>query len=80
MPMKKEQVQAIAAAKRTVVEGRLSLWNMRLEASVASGNLGATLDRLTASVEDNINNCGCNVQCGAMREGLDIAGGLASRG
>ena len=74
MPMKSEQVKAIAAAKKTMVEGRLSLWNLRLEAAATAGDVRATLDRLGAAVEDTINNCGCNVQCGALREG--IAGDL----
>lgn len=74
MTLKPEQMKAVASAKKTLMEGQLTLWNLRLEAAVAAGDGTLLLDRLGASVEDTINNCGCNVQCGAAMEGV---GGLA---
>lgn len=74
MALKPEQIKAVAAAKKSLVDAQLTLWNLRLDAAVSAGSAAATLDRLGAAVEDTINNCGCNVQCGA----LDAAGGLVA--
>lgn len=75
MALKPEQMKAIATAKKALVDGQLTLWNLRLDAAVSSGNAAATLDRLSAAVEDTINNCGCNVQCGAREMGAGVIAG-----
>jgi len=75
MTLKPDQMKAVSTAKKALMEGQLTLWNLRLEAAVAAGDATSLLDRLGASVEDTINNCGCNVQCGAA---MEAAGGLVS--
>jgi hypothetical protein len=59
-----------SAARKQIIEAQMSLWNMRLEALVSAGEVGSILDHLQSPIEDRIDNCGCNVQCGAMAEGL----------
>jgi hypothetical protein len=75
MSFKPEQLAEIGRAKRAVVEGKTVLWNLRLEALVEQGALRDALDFAVSAVEDTINNCGCNVQCGARGEVLSRAGG-----
>jgi hypothetical protein len=65
MEISPDTVAAMVKAKRAVTDGRTALWNMRLEALVQSGSLRDALDFAGRAVEDTINNCGCNVQCGA---------------
>lgn len=64
----KTQLKKVSDAKQASIEGRLSLWNLRLDALTASGAGPAVLDSITDALEDTINNCGCNVQCGALQE------------
>lgn len=68
----KTQVKKVTDAKQASIEGRLSLWNLRLEALTASGAGPAVLDSITDALEDTINNCGCNVQCGALKEQVSL--------
>ena len=76
MDQKKLAASAMDARKK-IVDAQLTLWNARLEALVEAGDIGPVLDHLRAPVEDNIDNCGCNVQCGALREGLGDLGQVA---
>lgn len=69
----RKRMDEIVKAKRQVVEGQLTLWNTRLDALVEAGDARGVIDALTARLDD-INNCGCNVQCGA-RAGLEGLGG-----
>jgi hypothetical protein len=75
MALKPDQLKAVTSAKKAVMEGQLTLWNLRLDAAVAAGSTAATLERLGAAVEDAINNCGCNVQCGAREA---VGGAIAN--
>jgi hypothetical protein len=58
------------AAKKQIMEANMTLWNTRLEALVEAGDVSSVLDHLRSPIEDKIDNCGCNVQCGALQEGL----------
>ncbi|MEL7091610.1 MAG: hypothetical protein AAFN94_07750 [Pseudomonadota bacterium] len=69
----KSQVNTVTEAKKASLEGRLSLWNLRLDALSAQGAGPAVLDAITDTLEDTINNCGCNVQCGALQEQGNLA-------
>jgi hypothetical protein len=60
-------VKAVVDAKRQIVEGSLTLWNARLDAIIATGDAKAALEQIRAPIEDRIDNCGCNVQCGAAQ-------------
>ena len=59
-------------AKRVIAEGALTLWNARLEALIAVGDPASILDHIRAPIEDRIDNCGCNVQCGASQIAQDL--------
>ena len=63
--MNKEELKKAQAAKKQIVEGQIVLWNARLEALIETGDVRAVITQLASPVEDNIDNCGCNVQCGA---------------
>ena len=63
----KQRTKEIAEAKRQILEGKTVIWNTRLESMLAIGNMRGVLDLAGKSVEDTINNCGCNVQCGAAQ-------------
>ena len=65
------------SAKKQIIEAQMSLWNMRLEALVSTGEIGSILDHLQSPIEDKIDNCGCNVQCGALQDGLADMGNFA---
>ncbi|MHA6324189.1 hypothetical protein [Roseivivax sp. CAU 1753] len=71
MDTKKLANEAMAARKQ-IIDAQMTLWNTRLEALVDAGDVGSVMDHLSSPVEDKIDNCGCNVQCGALRE--DIGG------
>jgi hypothetical protein len=64
------------AAKRQIIDAQTTLWNMRLEALVNAGEIGSILDHLQSPVDDKIDNCGCNVQCGALQDGLAEVGNM----
>ncbi|MHA6324190.1 hypothetical protein [Roseivivax sp. CAU 1753] len=70
MALTPQQVKTISEAQKSKIEAQTQLWNLRLSAAVDSGNTASVLERIGASVADDINNCGCNVQCGALQEGL----------
>jgi len=74
----KKIAESAMAAKKQIMEANMTLWNTRLEALVDAGDIGSILDHLRSPVEDKIDNCGCNVQCGALQEGLGAirSGGL----
>lgn len=82
MELAKKNMEAIAAAKRQVSDGSFAMWNLRLETLLAAGNVRSAVDLMAASVEDTINNCGCNVQCGALGEqiGSEVISGGVKRG
>ncbi len=67
MKLDAKTVAGITRAKRAEVEARTTLWNMRLEALLDAGTISNALDFAGSSIEDTINNCNCNVQCGALR-------------
>ena len=65
MPLRAEDA---LKAKRQVVEGRLTLWNTRLEALMEAGRIDDALEQLRAPLTaEDINNCGCNVQWSCVR-------------
>lgn len=66
----KEIAQKALEARRQIMDAQMVLWNTRLEALVDSGDITNVLDHLQSPIEDTIDNCGCNVQCGALQEGL----------
>lgn len=66
----KEVAQKALEARRQIMDAQMVLWNTRLEALVDSGDIKSVLDHLQSPIEDKIDNCGCNVQCGALQEGL----------
>lgn len=68
------------AAKKQIMEANMTLWNTRLEALVEAGDIKSVLDHLRSPIEDKIDNCGCNVQCGALQEGLGAVTNPISRG
>ncbi|SIS76810.1 hypothetical protein SAMN05421759_103120 [Roseivivax lentus] len=70
MAFTKEQLKAVTEAKQAKLTAQTQLWNLRLQAAAETGDAKAVMERIGASVEDDINNCGCNVQCGALQEGL----------
>lgn len=72
--------ESAMSAKKQIMEANMVLWNTRLEALVEAGDIGSVLDHLRSPVEDKIDNCGCNVQCGAMQEGLGAVINPARRG
>ena len=61
----RKRMDEIVKAKRQVIEGQLTLWNTRLDALIEAGDTRGVLDALTSRLADDINNCGCNVQCSA---------------
>jgi len=63
-----EILKRAVEAKRQILEGQMTLWNTRLESLISSGDVRAALDQLRAPLEDNIDNCGCNVQCGGFQD------------
>jgi hypothetical protein len=65
----RKRADDIVRAKRQVAEGQLTIWNARLDAALDAGDGRAILDVLASRVADDINNCGCNVQCGARSLG-----------
>jgi len=74
--MIKERIDEVTKAKRQIAEGSLTIWNARLEALVAAGDLKGALDQLKTPLEEaEINNCGCNVQCPAGLRS-DLAAGI----
>ncbi|SIS76822.1 hypothetical protein SAMN05421759_103121 [Roseivivax lentus] len=77
MDTKKMATEAMAARKQ-IVDAQMTLWNTRLEALVEAGDISSVLDHLKSPVEDKIDNCGCNVQCGALQD-PDL-GGLVNPG
>ncbi|QFS83457.1 hypothetical protein FIU97_11510 [Roseivivax sp. THAF40] len=82
MAFTKEQLKTVTQAKEAKLTAQTQLWNLRLQAAVDTGDGKAVMERIGASVEDDINNCGCNVQCGALQEGpgaLVNPGGLVRR-
>lgn len=73
MDQKKLASEAMKARKQ-IIDAQFTLWNARLEALVEAGDIGPVLDHLRSPVEDQIDNCGCNVQCGALQDGFaDVA-------
>ena len=76
------KIKAATEAKAKIAEAGLTIWNTRLEALLASGDTRGVIDHLTSPIEDKIDNCGCNVQCGALQEGLaaNPAAGRLTRG
>jgi hypothetical protein len=62
-----EILKQAVEAKKLILEGQMTLWNTRLESLISSGDLRAALDQLRAPLEDSIDNCGCNVQCGGFQ-------------
>ena len=78
MTLTRENVKTLVAAKQQVSDGSFAMWNLRLELMLRAGNLPSAFDLMSASVEDHINNCGCNVQCGALNEtiGAETTSGL----
>ncbi len=77
MDTKKILTEAVAA-KKQIVDAQMTLWNTRLEALVDAGEIGSILDHLQSPIEDKIDNCGCNVQCGALRDTPFDGGGFAA--
>jgi hypothetical protein len=82
-PLRKEKkmsdlhskLEAIKTAKKEIVDGSLVIWSARLETFSNAGNLQGFLEAMQSPVEAaDINNCGCNVQCGS------VAAELAGRG
>lgn len=71
----KALVSKAVEAKRQIIDAQTVLWNTRLEALAESGDVKSVLDHLQSPIEDNIDNCGCNVQCGALQ---DAVGGRVS--
>lgn len=69
--MTRDELKKIQTAKQQVLNGQMTIWNTRLDALVEAGDIRGALDQLVSPVEDAINNCGCNVQCGAMQGGID---------
>lgn len=67
----KESVKTIQAAQKQVLDGKLTIWNTRLDALVSAGDVRGALDQLVSPVADVADNCGCNVQCGAMTNPMD---------
>jgi hypothetical protein len=65
--MDSKLVKSAVEAKRQIIEGNLTLWNARLDALIALGDVKGALDLIRAPIEDRIDNCGCNVQCGAAQ-------------
>jgi|GEM_PF-1792058 len=67
--MEKKQIEAVAAAKKQIVEGQLTIWSTRLSALVDAGDFRAALDTMVSPVELASNNCGCNAPCDALTSG-----------
>jgi len=78
MDLTKKNVEALASAKKQVSDGSFAMWNLRLDLLLRGGHVQSAIDLMSASVEDTINNCGCNVQCGALGEqfATDITTGV----
>jgi hypothetical protein len=62
--MKEKDIQEVINAKRQIVEGSLTIWNVRLGALAAAGNLDGVLDQMTHPAEEGGGNKGCNGNCG----------------
>jgi hypothetical protein len=74
--VQKDRVDEIFRAKQQVVAGSLTIWNERLTALVNAGDLTGALDQMVSPAEliaDVTNNCGCNVQCGSLARGEQLA-------
>jgi hypothetical protein len=63
-----KNLDEVTKAKRQVAEGQLTIWNARLDALLEAGESGSIIEALASRVTDDINNCGCNVQCGASNK------------
>jgi hypothetical protein len=74
MALTEKNLKPLIAAKRQVSDGSFAIWNLRLKLLIRAGDIGSAIDLMTTSVEDHINNCGCNVQCSALSEqiGMDM--------
>lgn len=60
--LSKERLGEIVGAKRQIVEGSMTLWNARLEALIAAGDMRGALAQMLRAAEE-ANNCGCNNGC-----------------
>ena len=65
-----KRMDEIVAAKKTMIAGQLTLWNARLESLAEAGDTKAAIDALANPLADDINNCTCNVQCGALSDSI----------
>ncbi|WP_105415246.1 hypothetical protein [Neorhizobium sp. T25_27] len=61
----KDKMVSIVEAQQQVFAGKLTIWNARLEAMLASGDVRGAIEHLGTAVTD-ANNCGCNNGCGGV--------------
>lgn len=69
MAIEKAAVEHVAKAKAQVVEGALTIWNARLEAMVAAGDLKGAISHMGSAVEGG-NNCDCGCGGYELRQAL----------
>ena len=55
----------LTEAHRKIFDGRIALWNTRLEAILDTGDTRAIIEHLKSDISD-ANNCGCNNGCDAL--------------
>lgn len=74
--MDAKKLRSAVEARREIAEGMLTLWNARLEALVDTGDAKSIFEHIRAPIEDRIDNCGCNVQCGGgqLERGAQLRG------
>jgi hypothetical protein len=53
----------LVKAQHQIFEGKLLIWNTRLEAMIDAGDSKSVIEHLGTGVLD-ANNCGCNNGCG----------------
>jgi hypothetical protein len=58
-----KNVKEVREAAAKVVEGRLTVWNARLELAMSSGN-AARVDAILDQAEGGGSGCGCGCGCG----------------
>ena len=69
-----KSLEEVMKAKQQIIGGKLTIWNERLRILQQAGKWERLVDHLNSSLDD-INNCGCNVQCGAAAD----LGGINTR-
>jgi hypothetical protein len=74
--MDAKKLRTAVEARREIAEGMFTLWNARLETLVDIGDAKSIFEHIRAPIEDRIDNCGCNVQCGAaqLERGAQVRG------